>query len=72
MKRFDWHSIPGALYGNEPGTFETNPKAANVIVDGMNAYNAIKWLEKRATIDYMFSIASGNEIGISFTVRTKV
>ena len=43
------HRIPGAWYGNSPGSL-TDPKEGSVCIDASRTYQAIKWLSRRAEI----------------------
>ena len=43
-------SIPGGLYGNNPGSFNTDINFGNVIVDCQYTLQALTWLRRRANV----------------------
>lgn len=59
--------IPGGWYGNDPGTFECNMKAGNVVVDPEKVINAITWLKRRAKIER--TALTGDGILLDYTIK---
>lgn len=63
-------SIPGGWYGNDPGTFENEPKRGNVVVDPAEIELALRWLKRRARITNTGVTSTINPgVSISYELR---